>query len=335
MPPPDTDPYAVALLKHFKRPTQPLSSSLNPNAAPFIPRKTITTTDHIKWGKRTKESTSAGISGIHFGHLKAHCKREELAELDASLRSVAYTTGHTYSRYKKGIDVQLLKRSGDHRAHKLRTIRLIEGDCNANHKAIGSDAMRSGERMGVLSPDNYGGRHGHMCCEVGMNKVLCFNSIWARRGRLVYQSQDAKGCDDRIVHVVLKLALMFVKIPETAVDSMIETIQDMETHLRTAFGLSEKSYGGEVANFVAGLPQQGAMQGNGAAPGGWTLVFRALVDAMKEAGCGYKQWSIIKQRAISIICMAMVDDTDTLHDNPDPTVPTFQVIQEGEHVLHT
>ena len=326
---------AVLLLKHFKRPTRRIPSSLNPNAKPFIPRRIITTEDHIKWGKKAKESTSAGLSGVHFGHLKAHCKRPALAELDASSRSVAYSTGHTYPRFKKGIDVQLLKRSGDHRAHKLRTIRLIEGDCNANYKAIGNDAMRSGERMGVLSRDNYGGRRGLMCIEVALNKVLLFNSIWARRGRLVYQSKDAKGCYDRIVHIVLKLALMYVNIPEAAVDSMIATIQDMETHLRTAFGISEDSYGGEVANYVAGSAQQGAMQGNGAAPAGWTLVFRALVDALKEAGFGYAQWSIIKQRAISIICMAMVDDTDTLHNNPDLTVPTHQVIMEGERLLHT
>ena len=122
--------------------------------------------------------------------------------------------------------------------------------------------MRSGERLGVLSKDNCGGRHNLMCSEVGLNKLLLFNSIWARRGRLVYQSKDAIGCYDRIVHIVLKLALMFVSIPETAVDSMIETIQEMETCLRTAFGMSEDSYGGQAANALAGCTQQGAMQGN-------------------------------------------------------------------------
>ena len=164
---------------------------------------------------------------------------------------------------------------------------------------------------------------------------LCINPAYTRRGRLVYQSKYAKGCYDRMVHIVLKLALMFVSIPETAVDSMIETIQEMETCLRTAFGMSEGSYGGRAANILAGCPQQGAMQGNGAAPAGWSLIFRALIDALQEAGFGYTQWTVIKRRAINIICMAMVDDTDTLHNNPNPTVPTLQVLQEAEQLLHT
>ena len=56
---------------------------------------------------------------------------------------------------------------------------------------------------------------------------------------------------------------------------------------------------------------------------------------MKAAGFGYRQWTLIKQRAISIVCMAFVDDTDSLHNNPDPSVPTSQVIQEAEQQLHT
>ena len=111
VPPPDTDPYAVLLLRQFKKPTSPVQSNLNPMAEPFVPRRIITTEDHIKWGKKTKESTSAGISGIHFGHLKAHCKRVELAEMDASMRSVVYSTGHSYAQSEKGIKITELTNS--------------------------------------------------------------------------------------------------------------------------------------------------------------------------------------------------------------------------------
>jgi hypothetical protein len=42
------------------------------------------------------------------------------------IRSVAYSTGYSYTRWKKGLDVQLLKKNKDHRAEKLRTIFLLE-----------------------------------------------------------------------------------------------------------------------------------------------------------------------------------------------------------------
>jgi hypothetical protein len=41
-------------------------------------------------------------------------------------------TGFSYSRWKKGVDVQLLKKKKDFRAEKLRTILLLEADFNMN-----------------------------------------------------------------------------------------------------------------------------------------------------------------------------------------------------------
>ena len=122
------------------------------------PRRVITTEDHIKGFKRAKEKTSAGLSGLHFGMFKAQIKRRNLAELDASMRSVAYATGYSYKRWKKGVDVELLKRIKDFEVSKLRTIPLLEADFNMNNKCLGADAMHAGERGGALARDNCGGR---------------------------------------------------------------------------------------------------------------------------------------------------------------------------------
>ena len=86
-----------------------------------------------------------------------HITRRKLADVDASIRSVAYTTGYSYKRWKKGLDVQLLKRARQWDGRKLRTILLLEADLNMNHKVIGADAMRIGEESGTLARDNYGG----------------------------------------------------------------------------------------------------------------------------------------------------------------------------------
>ena len=100
-----TDEYAEALL-------QELGCQELPRKGPYYaPCATVSTEDHIAGWKKAKERTSAGLSGLHFGMYKAHIKRRKLAELDASMRSVAYITGYSYTRWKRGLDVQLLKRS--------------------------------------------------------------------------------------------------------------------------------------------------------------------------------------------------------------------------------
>jgi hypothetical protein len=169
-------PATKILIRGLAKPETPTHTH------PFKPRTHISTEDHIRGWKRQKECTSGGMSGLHFGHYKAHLKDRTLAALDASMQSVAYTTGYALKRWKKGIDVQLLKKMNDYGATKLCTILLLEPDHNMNNKAIGSDAMRAGEQLGAHARDNYGSRKGLRVAEVSMNQMLTYNSIWARKG---------------------------------------------------------------------------------------------------------------------------------------------------------
>ena len=134
--------------------------------------------------------------------------------------------------------MQLLRKSHVIHAEKLRTILLLEADFNTNNKALGSDIMRIGEHHQVFSKDNYGGQHGHHALEVGLNACLTQDSVQGHCGRLIVVSNDAKGCYDRIVHMVLQLALLWLGIPKPALQSMIATIQEMDHAVQTAFGVS-------------------------------------------------------------------------------------------------
>ena len=325
-PPPSTDQYTTAMFSGLKQPEQLLNGSPS-----FKPRSRISTDDHVKGWNKASERTSAGMSQIHFGMYKAQAKRRHLADMDAALRSFAYSTGYSFKRWKKGLDVQLLKRSQDFRAEKLRTILLLEADFNMNNKTLGRDAMKSGESLGALTRDNYGGRNHHRAAEVSLNSHLTNNSIWARRGRAIIMSNDAKGCYDRIAHIVVDLALRRLGIPKPAMQSMLETIQEMEHHIRTAFGDSEGFYGSDPN----GNPNQGILQGNGAGPAGWSAISSVIIDEMKKAGFGYKQWSVIRKRATTIVCFAFVDDTDLIHANDDPEVSTDELIDEAQVALAT
>ena len=324
VPPPGTDAYSRILLQMLKFPDAVFKGNI-----PFRPCTHISTEDHIAGWKRAKEKTSAGISGLHFGMFKAHIQRWKLAAMDASMRSVAYTTGFSYKRWKKGIDVQLLKRKKDFRAHRLRTILLTEADWNMNNKTLGRDAMRSAERLNALARDNYGGRKDLRAIEVGLNVLLASNSILARRGRAVIMSNDAKGCYDRIAHIVVNIALRRLGIPKPALSSMISTIQGMTHFIRTAFGDSEEGYKIEDDEH----PPAGILQGNGAGPAGWSAISGPLIEAMKQAGFGYNVWTVIRQRAIAITCFAFVDDTTLIHTPSDPNMSTADFLVQAQEAL--
>jgi hypothetical protein len=316
-------PATAALITGLARPPAPKK------ACEFSPRTHITTEDHIRGWKKQREKTSGGMSGLHFGHYKAHLQDRTLAAFDASMRSVAYTTGYALKRWKKGLDVQLRKKPNDFNATNLRTILLLEPDHNMNNKAIGSDAMRMGERLVEHARDNYGGRRGLRAAEVSMNQMLTYNSIWARRGRAIIMSNDAKGCYDRIAHTVVNLALQRLGIPKPALQSMLATIQEMDHHIRTAFGDSVESYG----NNPTQPPPQGILQGSGAGQAGWASIVAVMVKKMRDQGFGYKVWTLIRQRAIALVGFAFVDDTDLIHADHNRMKPTRQLIEEAQEAL--
>ena len=225
--------------------------------------------------------------------------------------------------------MQLLKRSKDYRAHHLRTILLLEADFNMNNKKLGREAMWNAERVGILALDNYGGRRGLQAAEVSMNQLLTYDSIWAHRGRAIVISNDAKGCYDRIAHLIVVLALRRLGIKKPPLQSMITTIQEMVHHIRTAFGDSASSYSSKPLC----PPLQGVLQGNGSGPSGWSAIASVIIQAMRSKGFGYDTLSVISQRALTLVCFAFVDDADLIHANPD--VPTAELLQEAQTMLST
>jgi len=58
--------------------------------------KAILTTDTFSKGwMKMKEKTSAGISGIHFGYMKAYTGRVSLANFKATIRHIPYNIGYS------------------------------------------------------------------------------------------------------------------------------------------------------------------------------------------------------------------------------------------------
>ena len=112
-----------------------------------------------------------------------------------------------------------------------------------NNKALGSNTMKVGEQHRAFSTENYGRRIGHRAPDVGLNLCLSYDSVRGQCGDLIVVSNDAQGCYDCIAHTVLHMAMLHLGLPKPALQSTIETIQEMDHYLRTAFGVLDDHYG--------------------------------------------------------------------------------------------
>ena len=90
-PPPGTNHYTTEYLKYLKKP---------PNIKE-APTACVTTEEFTtSWGKM-KEPTSAGISGVHFGHMKACAQSSFISDFEATMAHIPYTTGISPDLWKK------------------------------------------------------------------------------------------------------------------------------------------------------------------------------------------------------------------------------------------
>ena len=100
---------------------------------------------------------------------KAQVSNPDLTAYSATLRSIAYRTELSLPRWQTGIDVMLLKASGDTRSHKLWTILLLEADFNMNNKKLSREGMWATKHLGCLAPEQAGGPHDHRANETSLN----------------------------------------------------------------------------------------------------------------------------------------------------------------------
>jgi hypothetical protein len=119
---------------------------------------------------------------------------------------------------------------------------------------------------------------------------------------------DAKSCYDRIIHLVAKLALLHCGAPEPTVDLMFDVIRRLRHNIRTAFGDSTVSYGGNPK--LGDPPKHGVGQGNGAGPAIWAVLSTPALDLLRSQGTGVDLQSALSRETLQMAGYSFIDDTD-------------------------
>jgi hypothetical protein len=120
-----------------------------------------------------------------------------------------------------------------------------------------------------MAKEQGGSRKNHRAVEIGLNKCLTMDQLRQLKWPGILCSNGMKSCYDRIVHAIASMCLQRQEIAKSEVVCMFSTLQNLEHTIRTAYGDSEETYGGDL--WVI-LPMQGVYQGNGAGPLIWAVV---------------------------------------------------------------
>ena len=138
---------------------------------------------------------------------------------------------------------------------------------------------------------------------------------------------DAKSCYDRVVHSAAILTMRSFGVPAPAARVMMATLQQAKHYIKTGFERSGATYGNEQT------PIQGTGQGNGAAPALWALISTKIIRMMERAGHGVHLLTSITAVAISIVCFAFVDDTDTVHSGKTVQTSGEEVMEQFQEAV--
>jgi hypothetical protein len=116
---------------------------------------------------------------------------------------------------------------------------------------------------------------------------------------------------------------------ENPIRSTLETLQQLQHHIRTAFGDSEAYYEASPDQ-----PLQGVVQGNGGGPTGWGAVSTPVINMMRSAGYGFQHWTALTKEILQIVCFAFVDDADLPHTS-GTNATGEDIMEEIQSVLDT
>jgi hypothetical protein len=230
------------------------------------------------------EKTASSFYGRGVHHYKACAEGSDdrLAdiqlEIHAAMMTVPLATGLRPERWKKAIDVMLEKIPGVVRSNKLRIIQLLEADLNQVLRiAFARNITKLAKNnKGITSDHQYGRAHA-TCMTPVLNTFLTAQLLIQKRTEGIVFDNDAKGCYDRIISGVALASLRRMGYSKESVKMLGLLWDQMEHHVCTGFGVSDKTYGSTTKNLLYGIGQ-----GSCASPILWASINQLLLASLGE-----------------------------------------------------
>lgn len=291
-----------------------------------------------------RESTTTSPSGRHLGRYKAlfvstpeqfeeqspedPMKFEEKQHLIAHLKLsiINYCLRNTYvlNRWKKVINVMILKEPGNYKIHRLRVLHLYEADYNAVCAIQWRKLLRYADTKQLINEGQYGGRPGCEAQSLTLPEELNYDISYMSRRSLFNFDNGATSCYDRIAVPLASLRNRKYGLSRYVVALHAATLKNAQFFLKTANGVSEQFY-----SHSAEFPIHGTGQGSGNSPCIWLFISSTLYDAHARHSNGATFVSPDGSTTLKLSMVGFVDDaTGSSNDfQPQHQQPLQQLFQ--------
>jgi hypothetical protein len=280
----------------------------------------VTEADFKSAFKCVPEKAASSFSGRGVHHYKACAEGSDdrLADIQsaihAAMMTVPLATGFCPERWKKAIDEMLEKIPGVVRSNKLRIIQLLEADlnqvmCIAFSRNISKLAKNN---KGIISNHQYDRAHA-TCMSPVLNKLLTVQLLIQKQTEAIVFDNDAKGCYNRIISGVALASLIRMGYSKESVKILGLLWAQMEHHVCTGFGVSDKTYGSTTKKLLYGIGQ-----GSCESPILWALINHLLLAALGEKFTCIRLVAIDGEEDHIRPGDSFVDDTTTGSTNDEP-----------------
>ncbi len=181
---------------------------------------------HKAFWRKAKENTACYPDQLSFATMKAGAKDDLIAEVDCLMTRIPLKAGYAPKRWKKCLDVMILKKSGVTHLSGLCTIILFPVDCNYAFKHVGREMMKVAEAIKSLAPEQYGSRKQHRAIDLAVNKTLTYDLLRQLKRPGAICSNNAKSCYDLIGHPQASMCMQRHGVPPNLIDCLFTTLQD-------------------------------------------------------------------------------------------------------------
>ena len=276
----------------------------------------------VKGWQIRKENTST--YNQHIGHYKAGIQHDYIGWCLFQRHEIPAISGYSPIRHRKCIDLSILKRSGNHDIKKQRTLGILDTEFNQLNSELGRSGMKNAIEHNLIATEQYS-RPRRSAIEHAMNRILTFDHFKYIRKPFCIASCDLAGCYDRIIHIAAFLALRKVGVPRARLVSMFSTIQRMIHRIRTTYGDSNQTYGGDSKESWTNFAQ-GILQGNASGPQVWSILSSVIFRILHKRGHSTSFCKCISKSLFELLGFSYVDDCDLIQskDTPETTVTAMQ-----------
>ena len=302
-------------------------SILQRSRHPIIPtRYKIHTTS---WKCRKEKTTTYNQSMAHY---KAIFADDYISWFFFQRADIPEMTGYSPKRHRKCVDLMIMKKQQCFDIRKQRTLGILDTEYNQNNKRIGHEGMKNATELNKIAREQFAIKNSAAVEQIVSKRAVLDHSQYMRK-TILLASSDLEACYDRIIHTAASLALLRVGIPHSKINSMFETIQKMTHRIRTLYGDSKITWGGDSLSDLKDWTNypQGVLQGNACGPTIWALVSSIIFEILHKRGFAVPFCTSISQEVFKLVGFAYVDDSDLIQTGTNP----IEVLASMQRLINT